>query len=333
MINATEVKDNTLSQTKEMLRHEILGRGWELWFYDLSYPQMRVRRSDGKVLELYGSTPPTTSYAAGLTADNKLISSVLHAEAGLPVPETFALSSTDDSKAIANRLFDAEKKLVVKPLDAAHGNGVTVAIDTIESFERAVEVAREFSDMVIVQEYLMQSYDVRLLCIDYTFVAGLLRLPASVVGDGKQTIDQLITEENTDDRRGINYAKELNIINIDHATRFLGKRVHDIPPAGKRVQVVGTANVGTGGSTKDISHITPSWLSAMAEQAARASRLPCCGVDFLLSSEPNLQATEAELQPKLLEINKSPSLFIHETPTEGQSMPVIKHYVDYLASL
>lgn len=333
MINATTVKDNTLSQTKEMLMHEILGRGWELWFYDLSYPQMRVRRSDGKVLELYGSTPPTTSYAAGLTADNKLISSILHSEAGLPVPETFALSSTDDGKDIAQKLFDEGKKIVVKPLDAAHGNGVSVGIDTIESFERAVGVAREFSNTVIVQEHLSQSYDVRLLCIDYTFVAGLLRLPASVVGDGKQTISQLIVHENTDERRGVNYAKELNVINADHAKRFLGERMHDIPPAGKRLQVVGTANVGTGGSTKDISHSTPAWLIAMAEQAARASRLPCCGVDFLLSSEPSAQATESELQPKLLEINKSPSLFIHETPTEGRSMPVIKRYVDYLASL
>ncbi len=333
MINATTVKDNTLSQTKEMLRHEILGRGWELWFYDLSYPQMRVRRSDGKVLELYGSTPPTTSYAAGLTADNKLISSILHAEAGLPVPETFALSSSDDGNAIASQLLDDEKKIVVKPLDAAHGNGVSVGIETLESFEQAVEVAREFSSTVIVQEYLIQSYDVRLLCIDYTFVAGLLRLPASVVGDGKQSVDQLIAHENTDERRGVNYAKELNVINIDHAKRFLGKRMHDTPPAGKRVQVVGTANVGTGGSTKDISRTTPAWLTAMAEQAAIASRLPCCGVDFLLNSEPSAQATEAELQPKLLEINKSPSLFIHETPTEGESMPVIKQYVDYLASL
>lgn len=333
MINAAEVPAEHLAQTKRMLRDALLARGWKVWFYDPRFPQLRVERPDGKVLELYSSSPPTTSYAAGMTANNKLVTQRLYESVKLPVPKTWLVARGEEVPAEVIDVLADGQLLVVKPLDAAHGNGVRVGIATQAELAAAVENARIFAEDVLVQEYITSAIDVRFMCIDFKCVAVLQRLPAEVVGDGVQTIKALITQENTSERRGENYKRELNVIPLDTAHKYLGERINDVPAVGEKVQVVGTANVGTGGTTRDVTDDVPTWLTGLAEKAARTSQLPVCGVDFLLQNELGRDKSESELHPVIIEVNKCPSLFIHETPTYGKPRPVVEKYIDYLATL
>lgn len=333
MINATDVPAEFLGQTKRMLRDEMLSRGWKVWFYDPRYPQVRVERTDGSVLELYSSSPPTTSYAAGMTANNKLVTQRLYESVNLPVPRTWLVATDEGTPKEAIQMLTSHQSLVVKPLDAAHGNGVRVGISSPADLVKAIENARQYADDVLVQEYIDKAIDVRFLCIDFKCIAVLQRLPAEVVGNGVLSIEKLIEKENASGRRGENYKKELNIIPLDIARTYLGDHIDNVPKAGEKVQVVGTANVGTGGTTHDITDDVPCWLVELAEKAARTSQLPVCGVDFLLQNELTSNVTESEVHPVIIEVNKCPSLFIHETPTHGKPRPVIKSYVDYLATL
>ena len=329
MIDARTITTGQISQTKEMIRQEVLARGWNMWLVDLSLPILGIERSDGKKLRLYGATPPTTSYSAAMVANDKLATQQLFVENALPVPKTFILDDSTNKKAILAEL----ESVVVKPVDAAHGNGVTVDIQSEKNFVAAITRAKQFSDRVLVQEYIDQAIDIRVLCVNYKFCAALIRIPARVIGDGEHPIKDLIAEENNSEKRGLNYTKELNKIDIEKAKQFLGDRIESIPEKGRAVEVVGTANVGTGGETEDITENIPGWLIEMSEKAAKVSELTCCGVDFLLVSKPTLRSEVIELKPKIIEINKSPSLFIHEKPTYGNSQPVVKTFVDYLASL
>ena len=45
------------------------------------------------------------------------------------------------------------------------------------------------------------------------------RVPASVVGDGKQTVRQLVDETNADPRRGIGHEKVLTRIAVERGRR------------------------------------------------------------------------------------------------------------------
>lgn len=333
MINAADVPAELLAQTKRMLRDETQSRGWKMWFYDPRYPQLRVERTDGMVLELYSSSPPTTSYAAGMTANNKLVTQRLYESVNLPVPQTWLVTKDEVVPGDATDLLSKGQSLVIKPLDAAHGNGVRVGITSEAELAAAINNARQYADDVLVQEHTESAIDVRFLCIDFKCVAALQRLPAEVVGDGVLSIEKLIEKENASDRRGENYKKELNIIPLEIARIYLTDRIDDVPKAGEKVQVVGTANVGTGGTTHDVTDDVPRWLVDLAEKAAKTSQLPVCGVDFLLQNELKSSATESEIRPVIIEVNKCPSLFIHETPTYGAPRPVVRQYVDYLASL
>lgn len=55
--------------------------------------------------------------------------------------------------------------------------------------------------------------------IDYKFICAALRTPASVKGDGKNTIQHLIDETNKDPRRGYGHEKVLTQITIDQFTQ------------------------------------------------------------------------------------------------------------------
>ena len=333
MINFKDVKPDDLSMTVRMLREEIIARGWEGWIYYLGSGQVRIKRPDGKVLEIFNSTPPTTSFIAGNIANDKYLTHLLYDDANLPSPETYLASDLQSAQQLAHSLLSKSKKVVVKPLDAAHGHGVSVGVADLDSLEKAYENAKLYSESVLVQEHLEDKVDLRLTCIDHKFVAGLVRLPAQVTGDGQSTVKELINQENKSDRRGEKYRKPLNVINLEKAADYLGEAIHSVPPKGKVVSVIVTANLGTGGETIDITDNTPQWLAELAQNASKVSNLPVCGVDFLVNKQPARQDNQQDLDVKIIEINKCPALFMHETPTFGQARPVIKAYIDYLEAI
>jgi cyanophycin synthetase len=330
--------DAPKSLTARLIFEEARRRGWQASIAYEGSSLMRFTRDDGVEIVSYSSTPPTTSSVAAWTADNKYATTLLYKAAGLPVPETRVInedlgkSATSALDFVRQRL-SAGLKLVVKPLDAGHGNGITVGIDSETGYMAAVKVAQGFSSTCVVQDFVPDAVDVRFTCIDYTCVGVVARLPARVKGDGQHTIQYLLDLENNSERRGDNYEKTLNNIPSDLANKYLGERMGEVPLDGDYVQVVGTANVGTGGETVEIFDDVPEWLKQMAEKAAKVSSLACCGVDFLLEGWPKPTDTEATLRPVIIEINKCPSLFLHDMPTHGPSRPVVKDYVDYLARI
>lgn len=333
MIDASTVPAEKLRFTVRMIRDQALARGWKVWLYYIGSSNLRVQRPDGKVLELFSATPPTTSYAAGHRANDKFFTQVALEAAGLPMPETYLTDNWDQAKEYAQKFLSAGKTFVTKPLDAGHGNGVTVEIDSLDGLPRAFAFAQEYSNGVIMQECIMHPTDLRVACINYKAVASLVRMPARVKGDGQHTVSELIAIENQSDRRGENYARELNVINPVQAEFYLGAAMNNVPAEGEYVQVLGTANVGTGGETVDVTDDMPQWLLDMAEKAAREMQLPSCGVDFLLGAMPKTTDTPESLTAKIIEINKCPALFLHETPTFGKPRPATAAYLDYLETL
>lgn len=332
MIDVSTTEAGDLKLTTRMICDEAIRRGWKAELYSRHSSFLRLTKPDGKQIVIYSAIPPTTSFIAAKASNDKFITQSILESADLPVLPSYVISSSEELAGVVS-LFPDEQELVVKPLDSSHGNGVSVGVVGSEAVLRALELALRFSDAAVIQSFVPAAIDIRLACIDYKFTAGLIRQPAGVVGDGVRTVRQLIEHENRQEYRGINYTRKLNRIDLALAQEYLAGRVDAVLAPGERSNVVGTANVGTGGETHDITDVVPDWLIRMAESAARAIELPVCGVDFLVRSMPTPESTPDELRPVIIEINKGPALFIHETPTHGKARPVIAAYVDYLDKL
>jgi cyanophycin synthetase len=225
--------------------------------------------------------------------------------------------------------------VVVKPIDAGHGKGITTNITTRNGLFAAITYAHEFTksnDSIIVQRMYENPLDLRLLCIDGKMVAAAIRQPARVLGNGVNTVGELIEQENAT-KRGIPYRSDLAFIDVNRAAQYLGERVQEIPESGQYVSVLGTANVGSGGEAIDCTDNIPQWMSELACQIANAAALPVCGVDFMVTHAPSVESTREQLSPAVTEINKCPSFGLHHQPTSGMVRDVTSAYFDYLATL
>ena len=82
--------------------------------------------------------------------------------------------------------------VVVKPLDANHGRGVSLDLeDRRTRCALAFEKAREHARSVVVESFLA-GFDHRMLVVNGELIAVAKRVPGHVVGDGKHTIAELV---------------------------------------------------------------------------------------------------------------------------------------------
>ncbi|HEY1063921.1 MAG TPA: hypothetical protein VGE30_01345 [Candidatus Saccharimonadales bacterium] len=321
--------------TAQLVIQRAMARGWDVASFktNAAIILLKVPNRDEPIL-LFSASPPQMSYPASKVAKDKYISSLLLDMAGLPVPRELLYNLNDGLQPEHEQLLADVKKVVLKPLDASHGNGVTVNIKDVEGLKAAVQEAEKFTSRqnLVVQEQL-QGVDVRVVCIDYKFVDAIVRLPASVVGDGQQTVRELIITTNQHEDRGENYQTKLNRIPMVQVERYLtADELARVPAEGETVQVVGTANIGTGGVRLNIREHVPDWLKTMAEQATRALQLPVCGVDFMLTEQPKVDHTVEELNPRIIEANECPMLTMYDDLHSPEQYAVIDRYLDYVIS-
>ena len=332
MIDIVNDPPDNLSLTKVFIAKELKARGgWQAYLYHLNGPLIRIIRPDGKVLEISGSTPPSTSYAAGNLSDDKYACYLKFCEHSIPTPKTFLVSTLEE----ALKTFSSEQwqQTVIKPLDSSHGNGVTINITTSEEVEEAWNQAVLYSPYVLIQEQSNLPFDLRFTIVGSRVVGVVIRVPARVIGDGISTVQELIKQENNDPLRGENYTKPKNKIDVLRATSYLGEKIQYIPKVDEEVQVIGTANLGTGGELIDITDNTPDWLIELAEKVSSSCDLQVSGVDILVKNVPSKNSSREELEPCVIEINKSPSLFLNDILQTDNTRRVTKAYIDYLETL
>lgn len=306
-----------LKITSQLLKTEAESRGWTVEVLDEEASFMRYTLPNGKRIIGYAMTSRFTPYISVVIANNKGLTFTLLKDVDVPLPKTVEVFSHNDAVA----LLDEVGEIVIKPLDAAHGNGVTISIKTANQAKAAVRAAQQFSKRVIAQQQVYGD-DWRLLFIGGKLAAACIRQPASVVGDGVHTIAELIEGENTGGARAANYELPKNFIDVSAAERYLSEKISQVPNKDEQVQVVGTANIGTGGIAIDKTSSVPSKMVEAGKRILEHIGMDTCAVDFLSDGD----------RFWLIEINANPSLGLHVYPAEGESQPVDKLYLDWLES-
>jgi cyanophycin synthetase len=218
--------------------------------------------------------------AVELASDKEETNNILR-DLGLPVPKQRLVQNSSDAKRAAEQIGFP---VVLKPLAGNHGRGVSVNLKTTDEVEVAFDKSREHGHNVIVESYL-EGHDHRLLVVNGTFVAAAKRVPGHVVGDGRQSIEQLVEIVNKDPRRGVGHEKVLTRLELDEqAKRLLEKLGYDcdtVPKEGEIVYLRSTANLSTGGTAIDVTDTIHPDNREMAIRTINAIGLDIGGVDFL----------------------------------------------------
>jgi GNAT-family acetyltransferase (TIGR03103 family) len=276
-------------------------------FFRLSYGGRSVRCRE--------SLSEFTTAVAMSICDDKASTRRIVEAAGLSVPDQMTVGE-GDLKAFLQR----HGSVVVKPTRGEQGKGIAIGLETLEDVEAAIDVARTFSNEVLVEE-CVQGSDLRLVVIDYKVVAAAIRKPAEIMGNGKSTVKDLIHAQSR--RRAAATGGESRILIDEEAERCLasaGLTLEDVLPEGQRLAVRRTANLHTGGTIHDVTGETHSTLIEAAVRAAKAIQIPVTGIDLMVKSP-------REPEYNFIEANERPGLANHEP------QPTAERFVDFLFPL
>lgn len=249
-----------------------------------------------------------------LACDKERTKAVLE-NMGAPVPAGQLIYSFSELEPTIERL--GGYPIVIKPLDGNHGRGITTDIRSWSQAEEAYDRAREVSKGIIV-EHFYAGRDHRILVVNHQVVAVAERVPAHVVGNGRNTIAELVEQANQDERRGNGHDNVLTKIRLDASTdEMLSRQELNLDTVLEPKQVAylrATANLSTGGTaidrTDDI-HPETVWL---AERVSRIIDLDIAGIDVITT---DITKPLHEADGVIVEVNAAPGLRMHLAPSEG----------------
>lgn len=259
-----------------------------------------------------------TGAIAEYIAQNKDLTRSFLSQAGVPVPEGREVEDPADAWAAAE---DIGPPVVVKPLDANHGRGVFIDLTTEEQVLESYEQAGKEGSSVMVERFI-RGTDHRLLVVGDDMIAASRGDPAIVVGDGEQTITQLVESQlNSDPRRGELETcpwDKIDTVNWDPVIlRDLQNQNYtpdSIPRDGERVMVARFANWAI-----DITDDVHPSVRNHVVTAAKVAGLDICGIDVVCE---DISRPLEEQGGAVVEINASPGLLMHLKPAAGKVRPV-----------
>ncbi|MBK7231208.1 MAG: cyanophycin synthetase [Saprospiraceae bacterium] len=271
-------------------------------------------------------TSQTSSIGVDIAKD-KEDTKYLLAQAEIPVPKGDIVRSEAGLKEVCQELGFP---LVIKPIDGNHGRGVTTDIQNWEQALIGFEIAKRISSSVIVEQFI-KGEDYRILVINHRMVAAAKRLPAQVIGDGIQSVAQLIEITNSDPRRGFGHEKVLTSIHVDDITikqlSVQNLTLESVPFKSQTVVLKDTANLSTGGTSVDVTDSVHPSIVFMAERISRIVGLDICGIDFMTT---DISSPVNETRGAVIEVNAGPGFRMHLAPAEGLPRNVAAPVIDML---
>ncbi len=244
------------------------------------------------------------------------------ASQGLPVPEgrSFTTTQLDAARHYARTIG---YPVVVKPASGRQGLGVTAGIADARAFDAALGAALDagFDDGRILVERHVSGRDLRVLATGRRSLSVIERLPASVVGDGRSTIRELVERKN--EARRFNPYLKSKPIELDREPALLERRglgPTSVPPVGMTVILSSVANLSRGGDSVELSATTHPSITEAAARAVRAIEgLAYGGVDILVE-DPTLPLDGQ--RAAVIEINGTPDIIMHPFPVFGAPVNV-----------
>ncbi|RJK97200.1 N-acetylglutaminylglutamine synthetase [Vallicoccus soli] len=301
-----------LNPYARIIADEARRRGIRVDVIDAEWGEMRLTHG-GRSVVTRESLSELTSAVAMSRCDDKRITRRTLERAGLRVPRGQLSAGPEQDSAFLAEVGE----LVVKPSRGEQGRGITVGVTDAEQLARAVEHARSYCPDVLLEE-LVAGEDLRVVVIDHEVVAAAVRRPATVVGDGRRTVRQLVEVHSRRRARATGGESRIPLDERTEATvRAAGHTLDDVLPEGQELAVQRTANLHTGGTIHDVTARLHPELAAAAVKASRALDVPVTGLDLLV---PAVDGPEYVV----LEANERPGLANHEP------QPTAERFVDLL---
>lgn len=244
------------------------------------------------------------SFFGTSVANSKYLSNQLVMELGLPGVEHGPANTFESALQVAQQL---SFPVVVKPINLRRGQGVTANILDAGELRAAFTKAKSVTQGPVLVERHVPGDDHRLAVFGGKLKWVSRRSPARIVGNGHNTVAELIELENgnrseADIAAGL--IKRL-VVDADMQTVLAkqGLTLADRPTANRTIALRSVANVAYGGTITDCTASIHPDNREMAEAIARGFRLEATGIDFITT---DISRSWCELPCAVIEVNAVP---------------------------
>lgn len=232
-----------------------------------------------------------------------------------------AIENTVFNKTDVNRAWNWAQPIlpvVLKPAGGNLGKDVYVNISDYDEFKKRFNQIGKKHNEILVEQFI-EGQEYRFLCINNEIVAVNKRIRANVVGNGKNSILELVEIKNKRKEKSISHKKiKLN----NKSQRVITKQgytLNSIPSIGEIVFIRETSNIATGGDAIDVTDEIDSEVKEHIRKAVRSIKgLFIGGVDVLIKDDT----------PYIIEVNTLPGMLGHDYPWEGKPRGTMKKLVD-----
>lgn len=259
------------------------------------------------------------SYIVPLIMENKTVTKKILAEAGFRVPAGAEFTSMADAKRAYSRF--ANEAFVIKPKSTNYGLGITIFKEgaSEDDYQKGLEIAFREDTSVLVEEFLPGT-EYRFFVIDGQVQAILLRIPANVIGNGEQTVAELVAQKNQDPLRGTNHRAPLELIQLGDLEQLMlkeqGLTIDSIPAKDQIVYLRENSNISTGGDSIDVTAEFSNAYKEIAVAAVTALGAKVSGIDLIIPDK-EIDPTTDEKAYGIIEANFNPAMHMHVYPFSG----------------
>ncbi len=322
----------TMELSTQMLIFDAIQKGINVEILDEEDQFLKLWHKDHVEYVKNGNMTSKDNYVIPLAMANKTVTKKILDQAGFPVPAGAEFTSKDAALRYYGQI--AETAIVVKPKSTNFGLGISIFQDaaSLTDYEKALDIAFAEDTAVLIEEFIPGT-EYRFFVLDGECIAVLLRVAANVVGDGKQTIAQLVAEKNSNPLRGRDHRAPLEIIDLGPIELLMleqqGYTPDTVLPAGVKADLRGNSNISTGGDSIDVTETMHPSYKQLAADMAKAMGAWACGVDLIIPDTHKI-ATKEEPNATCIELNFNPSMYMHTYCHEGPGQEITPKILDKL---
>jgi cyanophycin synthetase len=208
------------------------------------------------------------------------------------------------------------------------GKGITTNIKTLPEALTAYKFASQYKGSYVIAEEHINGHDHRILILGGKYIAGLKRMPPFIIGDGKNTIEELVTIENEKRKESTAIAKE--ILLDEAAMDYLNSQsltLKSIPNINQEVYLRMVGNICSGGISENVTTMVHPSIIELCENIGAYLNMDILGVDVITT---DISLSLSETGGKITEINANPDIDMHTAPYIGEAINTSLLFVDYL---
>lgn len=307
------------------------------------WPGTHIFGTGSHARRLSSTMTPYTTAQGVVYAKNKRSTADLLKKSGLPGAEHVTVKTWEDTLAAAHELG---YPVVVKPYDRDNGQGVYAGITNDQDLKAAyTEVTHIVSEFLVERHF--EGIGHRFTIHNNQVITITQKHPATVVGDGINTVKYLIENHQSEARRikRPNNNEPFVVIGINHVQMTIDDEVEgmlaqqnvtvdSVLKTGESIQLRRRNNASAGGLTRAIDQATvhPD-NKALCLRAARILDLDIAGVDLIT---PDVTRSWLEVGALICEVNAIPQIgynhgiepMMLDLFKNGSRIPVILAIVD-----